>query len=70
MNDVLLKELSCGNYCDEEEVNWWQTDETCECSRGTCGEHCSECGMPLCPMCFEIGCGFCSECPTKHFKGY
>jgi len=55
---------------DEEEVNWWDVFEICECGAHTIGETCGQCGMPLCPMCFECGCGFCSQHPDKNFKGY
>jgi hypothetical protein len=63
----------CGDtYCDcEEEVQYWQVDKICaECGGRTVGERCSQCGLPLCPMCFETGGGFCSACPSEDRPGY
>ena len=30
-------------------------------------EECCCCGAPLCPMHYELGAGFCRECPTKEW---
>lgn len=36
-----------------------------ECGNGTVGEQCGFCGNDLCPACFEMGAGFCSEKHTQ-----
>ena len=50
-----------GRYDDDDEPR-------CKCGGSTVGESCSECGSPLCPMCFEGGAGFCTTCPTPDYK--
>ncbi len=45
-------------------------DKLCECGRDTCGSGCEECGVPLCPMCDEIGAGFCHHCPSDDYIPY
>lgn len=40
----------------------------CSCGRPTIGECCEQCGMPLCPMCFETGAGFCHGHPTEDYR--
>ena len=56
----------------DEDVTWegWDHDEDDElCSVPTCdqltdSDTCECCGIPLCPMHHELGCGFCPQCPT------
>lgn len=56
---------------DEEEVTHNDVDRTCECGQRTGGGNpCGQCGMPLCPMCYEGGGGFCSKHPDEDFEGY
>ena len=56
------------NYEDEEEA---RPDDYCgECHRPTAGDHCQQCGLPLCPMCSETQAGFCKDHPDEHFEGY
>jgi hypothetical protein len=31
-------------------------------------ESCNQCGVPLCPMCFECGAGFCDRHPDERFE--
>lgn len=35
------------------------------CHRETAGEQCGFCGNDLCPMCWEMGAGFCGEKHTQ-----
>jgi len=55
---------------EEDEVTHNDAAYTCECGRNSIGDSCGQCGMPLCPMCFESGGGFCSKHPDEDFEGY
>lgn len=41
---------------------------TCRCGRAACAEACEQCGDPLCPMCFELGAGFCDKHPDDEYR--
>jgi hypothetical protein len=53
----------------DEDDDWPGDDEPalCDCGRPTVGEGCQQCGTPLCPMCFEVGAGFCGKHPDDDF---
>lgn len=50
---------------DSELVDGGDHKEHCGCGRETAGEECGFCGQPLCPMCFEMGGGFCNGPHTQ-----
>ena len=46
-------------------------DDHCgECRRPTVGDRCQQCGMSLCPACYETGAEFCGAHPNEHLEGY
>lgn len=45
-----------------------EPEPLCSCGRATCGEGCQQCGLPLCPMCFEAGAGFCGKHPDDSYR--
>lgn len=67
-----------GSLRDEERDMWGEepideyeedNDPICsQCSRPTAGEGCGQCGVDLCPMCFECGGGFCSKHPDSEYQ--
>jgi hypothetical protein len=46
-----------------QEYDWDMEDYCIDCQRATVGEVCQQCGAPICPMCYEVGAGFCNEHP-------
>lgn len=64
---VLCSEYDEWEYEDEDE---WQHDlhRSCViCGNRTVGDSCDQCGLPLCPMHWETGVGFCDTCPTEDY---
>ena len=59
------------DVCEDDEEELFSLDDYCvDCRRDAIGDHCQQCGSPLCPMCFETGVGFCKDHPDEHFEGY
>jgi len=53
-DDIFDEDEDCYEPDEDED------EERCsKCGRPTAFEACCGCGAPLCPMCFECGCGFC-----------
>lgn len=74
---ILPSESTNGDWDNEDEESGGNWDEgsdlsepfgskVChECGAGTIGEECGFCGNDLCPSCFGMGAGFCSERHTQ-----
>lgn len=63
--DGPLVQVGIDAYEDEEELT--NSGEYCECGRPALGDHCQQCGQPLCPMCAETGAGFCKDHPDENY---
>ena len=57
-------------YEDDERDEGSVYEACIECGDKSVGDICDQCGMPLCPMHYELGAGFCKDHPNKHFRGW
>jgi len=51
---------------DEERYRDYKDEHRCWCG-GDGIDQCDCCGVDLCPMCYELGAGFCQGCPTEEW---
>ncbi len=54
-------------YFQDEEDDYDPEGSCVECGHYPCADCCQYCGMPLCLMHFELGAGFCKNCPTDEW---
>lgn len=60
--------LDCSHVCQYDDERDADEPVLCRCGRPSCAEACEQCGRPLCPMCYELGAGFCDEHPDANYQ--
>lgn len=55
------------NECEDDEELCSASEYYGDCGLSVVGDHCQQCGLPLCPMCFETGAEFCKNHPDENY---